>query len=100
VADDLEVPGHVVQYLGDVLTEFGHAAAARGAGAGAVGGGLMHNLFARQVIGQRLALRLGTFGLRRRSIAGVGLRRVFGRAGFQFLEPQFELLDLPADPLR
>jgi hypothetical protein len=51
--------------------------------------------------GKLLALRLGTLALwRRRWLAGFGAGGVFGRAGFQFLEPEFEPLDLLADPLR
>ena len=58
VTDDLEVPRHVIQHLGDVLAQFGHPATAVRAGAGAIAGRLMHNILARQMIGQRLALRL------------------------------------------
>ena len=58
VTDDLEVPRHVIQHLGDVLAQFGHPATTRGAAAGAVTRRLMDNILARQMIGQRLALRL------------------------------------------
>src|SRR5271166_7209656 len=50
VADHLEVAGHVIQNLGDVLAELGHPLAAVGAFAGAVIGGLMHDLLARQMV--------------------------------------------------
>jgi hypothetical protein len=101
VADDLEVPRHVIQHLGDVLAEFGHRAAASGTGAGTVVGRFVHNILAWQMLRQLLALRLGALALwRRRWLAGFGTGGVFGRAGFQFLEPEFEPLDLLADPLR
>ena len=102
VADDLEVPGNVVQHFRDVLAEFAHLAAARGAGAGTVVGRLMHDLLARQMLGQRLALRPGALGRRRRRrrISGLGAGGVGSLAALQFLQPQFELLDLATDPLR
>ena len=58
VTDDLEVPGHVVQHLGDVFAELGHPSTAIGTGARTVIGRLMHNLLPRQMIGQRLTLWL------------------------------------------
>jgi hypothetical protein len=51
MTDHLEVPRHVVQHLGDVLAQFGHAGTTLRAGAGAIAGRLMHNLLARQMIG-------------------------------------------------
>ncbi|MEA2767301.1 MAG: hypothetical protein QOD93_263 [Acetobacteraceae bacterium] len=94
--------GHVIQHLGHVLAELGHALAAVGTMAGAIIGRLMHDLLARQMIGQRLALRLGALADRTDRFGGLsfGFRNGLGLAGFQFLEPQFELLDLPRDPLR
>ena len=58
VTNDLEVPRHVIQHLGDVLAQPGHAATTVRADAGAIVGRLMHDLLAWQMIGQRLALRL------------------------------------------
>jgi hypothetical protein len=63
-------------------------------------GGRMHNLLARQMIGQRLALRLGVLADRRRGSRRFGFCDFFGLSGFQFLKPQFELLDLATDALR
>jgi hypothetical protein len=62
----------------------------------------VHDLAARQVVWQRLALWLGTLGWRRRwrRIRRLGAGVVRRLAGLQFLRPQFELLDLAADPLR
>ena len=101
VTNDLEVPRHVIQHLGDVLAQLGHAATAVGAGAGAIVGRLMHDLLARQMIGQRLALRLvGACAGRCRRIRRFGAGGIFGRTGLQFLELELELLDLAADPLR
>jgi hypothetical protein len=100
VADDLEVPGHVVEHLSDVFTQSGHAPAACGTGAGAVVGRLMHHLLARQMIRQRLARRLVARADGGRRIGGLGLGGGFGGFGFQRLEPQFELGDLVVDPLR
>jgi len=59
VADHLEPPRHIVQHLGDVLAEQGHAAATVRADAGLVTVRLMDNLLARKVVGQRLAFGLG-----------------------------------------
>src|SRR5208337_1915232 len=92
------------QNLGHVLAELGHPLAAVGAFAGAVIGGLMHDLLARQMVRQRLALRLAALADRSHRFGGIGLsfgfRGGFGLAGFQFLKPQFELLDLAGDALR
>src|SRR5208337_4885806 len=104
VADHPEVAGHVIQNLGHVLAELGHPLAAVGAFAGAVIGGLMHDLLARRMVRQRLALRLAALADRSHRFGGIGLsfgfRGGFGLAGFQFLKPQFELLDLAGDALR
>ena len=105
VPDHLEVARHVIQNLGHVLAELGHPFAAVGALAGTIIARLMHDLLARQMIGQRLALWFGALTGRRRRFGGIGpgvgigFRLGFGRAGFQFLKPQFELFDLPGDPL-
>ena len=100
MADDLEVPRHVIEHLGHVLAELAHAAAAGGTGAGAIIGGLMHHFLARQMIRQRLARRLVAHADRLRGLGGFGLGGVFGGLGFQRLEPQFELGDLLVDPFR
>jgi hypothetical protein len=100
VADDLEVPRYVVEHFGHVLAELAHAAAARRTGAGAIIGGLMHHLLARQMIRQRLAGRFVACTGRCRGLGGFGLGGVFGSLGFQRLEPQFELGDLVVDPFR
>ncbi len=52
------------------------------------------------MIGQWLAFRLGADGDGRRGIAGFGTHGLFGLAGLQLLELQFQLRDLTADPLR
>ena len=101
VTNDLEVPRHVIQHLGDVLAQPGHAATTVAAGAGAIVGRLMHDLLAWQMLGQRLTLR--PVGGRRgwcRGIKRLGAGGIFGRTGLQFLELELELLDLAADPLR
>jgi hypothetical protein len=106
LADHLEVAGHVIQHLGHVLAELGHPLAAVGAFTGAVTGRLVHDLVPRQMIRQRLALRLAALANRGHGSGGIalgigmGFRRGFGLSGFEFLEPQFELLDLQGDALR
>ncbi len=89
VPDHLEVAGHVVQNLGDVLAKRGHALAAIGAGAGAVGGELMHDILARQMLRQRLALRLAAFADGCRWLGGFSLGfdlgGLFRRASFRGL---------------
>ena len=102
VADHLEVARHIIQNLGDVLTQFGHALAAVGTLAGAILGWLMHHLLARQMLRQWLALWLGPLADRWRRIGNLslGFRNDLGLAGFQFLQPQFKLFDLAAAPLR
>ncbi len=95
--------GHVIQNLGHVLAKLGHPLAAVGAFTVAVIGRLMHDLLPRQMIGQRLALRFAALADRRHRFGSIGLglcfgfRRGFGLAGFEFLKPQLELLDLAAD---
>ena len=104
VPDYLEVAGHVIQHFGDILAELGHSLAAVGAFTGAVIGRVVHDLLARQMIGQRLALRLAALADRSLGFGGVGLkfgfRRDFGLSGFKFLKTQFELFDLTADAFR
>jgi hypothetical protein len=101
VTDDPEVPGHVIENLTDVFAEPGHDATAVGAGASRPIGGLVHHLFARQMIRQRLALRLFPLAHRRGNLGvGRGLGLVFGGAALQFLEPQLKLFDLVTEPLR
>ena len=61
----------------------------------------MHNILARQMIRQRLALRLvGVWGRRRRRFRRFGTGDIFRRTGLQFLELELELGDLARDPLR
>ena len=81
--------GHVIQHLGDVLAQLGHPLAAVGAFAGTVIGRLMHDLLARQMIRQRLALRFAALADRRHGFGGIGFgfRVGFGLAGLQFLKP-------------
>lgn len=55
MADDAEAGGHVVELLGDILADAPHRAAAIGAETGR----RVHDIFARQMIGQWLAERLG-----------------------------------------
>jgi hypothetical protein len=104
VTNYLEVAGHVIQNLGDVFAELGHPLAAVGAFTGAVVSRLMHDILARQMIRQRLALWLAALADRSLGFGGVdlsfGFRASFGLAGFEFLKPQFELLDLTADAFR
>ena len=101
VTNDLEVSGHIIQHLGHVLAELGHSLAAVRAGAGAIACRLMHDILSRQMIGQRLALRLLARSRSRcRRFLGFGAGDVFGLAGLQFLELEFELGDLAGDPLR
>jgi hypothetical protein len=101
VTNDLEVPRHIIQHLGDILTQFGHPAATVRARAGTIAGRLMHNILARQMIRQRLALRLvGVWGRRRRRFRRFGTGDIFRRTGLQVLELELELGDLARDPLR
>ena len=100
VADDLEVPRHVVEHLSDVLAELAHAAPAGGTGAGAVVGRLVHHLLARQMIRQRLARRFVAHAHGCHGLGSFGLGDVFGFPSLQLLEPQFELSELAVDPFR
>jgi hypothetical protein len=98
--DHLEAAGDVVEDLGDVFAQPGHAAAAIRAGGGPIVRRLVHDLLTRQMVRQWLALWPVAVTDRQRPVFGDSLADVFGFAGFQLLEPQFELLDLPAEPLR
>ena len=100
MADHLEVAGHVIQHLGHVLAQLAHAAAAGGADAGTIAHWLMQHLLTRQVFGKRLALGLCTCRSRCVWIVRLGLSDILGLAGLQFLQLQFQLLDLAGDPLR
>jgi hypothetical protein len=51
-------------------------------------------------IGKLVALRSCPLAQRQRSVFGGSLADLFGLAGFQLLEPQLELLNLPGQPLR
>jgi hypothetical protein len=98
-SSDQRWSGHVVQHLGHILTEPGHPATTVGAGAGAVVGRLMHDFLAWEMLGKRIALRpVSVRGGWWLGINCLGAGGVFGRAGFQFLELELELLDLAADP--
>ena len=77
VADDLEVPGHVIEHFGNVFAKPGHHPAAIGAGAARAVGRLVHDLRAWQMIGQRLALRL-LARADRRGVVGSGLASGLG----------------------
>ncbi|HXT81726.1 MAG TPA: hypothetical protein VN702_19340 [Acetobacteraceae bacterium] len=98
--DDLEAPRHVVEDLGDILAETGHAAATIGASAGAAICGLMDDLLPREMVRQRLALGLGALADRRRAVGGLGLGDLFGLAGLQLFELKLKLLDLAGDAFR
>jgi hypothetical protein len=98
VPNDLEAAWHVVQHFRHILTELRHAGAAVRADACTVGVRLMHDLLARQMIRQRLALRLRADWFW--TIIRHGCGDCFSLAGLQFFELQFELLDLAADPFR
>jgi hypothetical protein len=99
MANDLEAARHVIQNLGDILAELGHAGAAVGTGAGAVILRLMHDLVSRQMLGQRLTLRLAISG-DDRTIFRLGLGDILGFAGLQLFELQLKLLDLAGNPFR
>lgn len=57
MTNDLEVPRHVIQHLGDVLPQPGHAATTVAADAGAIVRRQMHDLLAWEMLGERLTLR-------------------------------------------
>ena len=100
MTDDLEAAWHIVQHLGHVLTELRHARTAIGARACAIGFRLVDDLLSRQVVRQRLALRLHARADRFRPIFRRGVCTIFSLAGLQFFELQLQLLDLAGDPLR
>src|SRR5213082_3248247 len=52
------------------------------------------------MVWQRFALRPVPVTDRQRPVFGGSLGDLFGFTGFQLLEPQFELLDVPGQPLR
>ena len=95
-----EPTGDVVEDLRDVFTEPSHVAAAGGTDAGPVVLRLVRDLLTGQMVRQRLALWPVPLTYRKRPAFGGSLGDLFGLAGFQFLEPQFELFDLPGQPLR
>jgi hypothetical protein len=98
--DHPEPPRDIVEHLSDVFAKPGHGAAAGRAGAGAVVLRFVHDLLPGQVVRQLLALGLASLPDRQRPVFGGGLADRFGLAGFQLLEPQFELFDLPGHALR
>src|SRR5580693_9043960 len=98
--DHPEPPRDIVEHLGDIFAEPGHGAAAGRASAGAVMLRFVHDLLPGQVVRQLLALGLASLADRQRLVFAGGLADRLGLAGFQLLEPQFELLDLPGHALR
>jgi hypothetical protein len=100
VPDHSEPARDIVEDLGDVFAEPSHFAAAGWTGAGAVVLWLVHGLLTRQMVRQRLTLWSVPLTDRQRSVFGGSLGDLFGFTGFQLLEPQFELLNLPGQPLR
>ncbi len=97
--DYLEAAGEIIEHLGDVLAQRSHVAAALAAAAGAVLFRFVHDLGARQMVGQGLPLWPGAIGHRQRSALGDGLADRLGLSGFQLLQPQLELFDASADAL-
>jgi hypothetical protein len=95
-----EAAGDIVEDLGDVFAEPSHVTAAGGTRASAIVLRFVHHLLAGQVIRQRLTLWPVPLTYWKRPAFGGSLCNLFGLAGFQFLEPQFELFDLPGQPLR
>jgi len=87
VPDHPEAPGQVVEDFGDVLADRTHVGAALRAAAG----GLVHDAFARQVLGQRATARRGLLGGQRHRDA-----RADRRLGLELVECELELLDLAA----
>ncbi len=100
VSDDLEVPWDIVQHLGNVPAQLTHNTAAGGTGAGAVGLWFVQHLMPWQVIRQRLAFWLGSLRDGTGWFIGRYASDVFSLAGLQFLQLQFQLLDLAGNPLR
>jgi hypothetical protein len=108
MADHPEPAGDIVENFGDVFAKPGHVAAASrtepcpraGGGAGPIVHRFVHDRMPRQVVRQGLALWPVCFPDRKRPVFGRGLADLFGFAGFQLLEPQFELLDVPGQSLR
>jgi hypothetical protein len=98
--DHSEPARDIVEDLGDVFTKPSHVAAAGRTGAGAVVLWLVHALLTRQMVWQRLTLWPVPLTDRQRPVFGGSLGDLFGFAGFQLLEPQFELLDVPGQSLR
>ena len=98
--DHPEAAGDIVEHLGDVFAERGHVAAAGRTGAGAIVVRFVHDLLTRQMIRQLACALAGPFVYRQRSVFGSSLADLFGLAGFQLLEPQLKLFDLPGQPLR
>lgn len=95
VPDHSEPARDIVEDLGDVFAKPSHVAAAGRTGAGAIVLRLVHRLLTRQVVRQRLTLWPVPLTDRQRPVFGGSLGDLFGFTGFQLLEPQFELLDLP-----
>lgn len=98
--DHLKPAGDIVEDLGDVFAEPGHAAAALGAAASAIMLRFVHHLLTRQMVRKRFALWPVCLTDRQRPVFGDRLGDLFGFARFQLLKPQFELLNLLGQPLR
>src|SRR5580693_9270562 len=98
--DHPEPAGDVVEDLRDVFTEPSHVAAAGGTGASPVVLRFVRDLLTGQVVRQRLTLWPVPLTYWKRPAFGGSLGDLFGLAGFQFLEPQLKLFDLPGQPLR
>ena len=97
-----EPAGDVVEDLHDVFTEPSHVAAAGGTGASPVVLRFVRDLLTGQVVRQRLTLWPVPLTYWKQPAFGGSLGDLFGLAGFQLLEPQLELFDLPGhyQPLR
>ena len=98
--DHPEPTGDVVEDLRDVFTEPSHVATTGGTGASPVVLRFVRDLLTGQVVRQRLTLWPAPLTYWKRPAFGGSLGDLFGLAGFQFLEPQLELFDLPGQPLR
>ena len=96
MADHLQAGRDLLQYLGDILSDLGKAGAAT---IGADRPRMVHDLLARQMIGQRAAYRLtlATWLIRR---ALHRRRRPRRFACLQILQHPLELLDLRVELLR
>lgn len=97
MANDLEAGRDLLQDLGDVLAQLGKA---RAAAAGTDRTRVVHDLLARQMIGQWAARRLSPFVARLIRFALASRRRPRRFAFLQVLQHQLELRDLRVKLLR